>query len=165
MANITYTDRYHLGKHDPGYVGWAEGMNANLDAIADRLCLVLADASDTTPGTLSQKVDDDTLIADTDAHKIKVVPVAIVRKLYAVDGGSTNTIVVNPTPAWSAYAAGQFLWVKVANTNTGAATINVSGLGVKSIKKADGSDLGANLLYGGGIHMLCDNGTHFQLIA
>ncbi|MBF0139786.1 MAG: hypothetical protein HQL74_05850 [Magnetococcales bacterium] len=165
MANITYTDRYHLGKHDPGYVGWAEGMNANLNAIDDVLGLVLADASDTTPGPLSQKVDGDTLVVDTTAHKIKVVPVAIAQKLYAVDGGSTNALTVNPTPAWSAYAAGQFLWVKVANTNTGAATINVSGLGVKSIKNADGSDLGANLLYGGGIHMLCYNGTHFQRIA
>ncbi|MBF0602926.1 MAG: hypothetical protein HQL07_04440 [Nitrospirae bacterium] len=163
--NIVYTSRYHLGKHDPGYVGWAGGMNANLDAIDDVLGLVLAGASDPTPGLLSQKVDGDTLVSDMVAHKIKAVPVAIVQKLYAVDGGSTNALTVNPFPAWSAYAEGQTLWVKVANTNTGAANINVSGLGVKSIKNADGSELGASQLYSGGIYMLCYNGTHFQRIA
>lgn len=162
---VTLTDRFNLRKHDPGHVGWAENMNANLDDIDDVLGLVLADASDPTPGTLSQKVDGDTLVADTSAHKIKAVPVAIMQKLYAVDGGSTNALSVAPSPAWAAYGAGQSVWIKVANTNTGAATINVSGLGVESIKKADGSELGAGVLQGGGIHMVCYNGTHFQLIA
>lgn len=162
---VTFTDRYNLRKHEPGDINWDVSVNENMNDIDDVLGLVLANASDPAPGTLSQKVDGDTLTADTAAHKIKAVPVAIVQKLYAVDGGSTNALAVNPSPAWSAYAEGQTLWVKVANTNTGAATNNVSGLGAKSIKNADGSELGASQLYIGGIYMLCYNGTHFQLIA
>lgn len=163
--STTLTNRFNLRKHDPGDIDWGGDANANLNDIDAVLGLVLSDASDPTPGLLSQKVDGDTLVADTATHKIKAVPVAIMKKLYAVDGGSTNALVVTPSPAWSVYTEGQALWVKAANTNTGAATINVSGLGVKSVKKADGSELSAGALHAGGIHMMCYNGTHFQLIA
>ena len=39
--------------------------------------------------------------------------------------------------------------IKSGNTNTGASTINVNGLGVKSIKQRDGSALPANALLAG----------------
>jgi hypothetical protein len=62
--------------------------------------------------------------------------------LYAADTGSANAYAVAPTPAWTSYAAGGPLIAFVAaNANTGAATINVSGLGTKSIVRRDGAPL------------------------
>lgn len=55
---------------------------------------------------------------------------------YYVDSGAVNTLVLSPvgskqSPA--SYFDGMRVDVKPANTNTGAATVNVNGLGVKNI--------------------------------
>ena len=62
---------------------------------------------------------------------------------YAADTGLSNALVVTFSPAPSAYAAGMRMLVRVANTNTGVTTINVNGLGTKTIKKNGTTDLAA----------------------
>ena len=52
---------------------------------------------------------------------------------YVVDTGSVNALSVALTPVPSGYTDGMTFLVKVANTNSGAATINVNGLGAVSI--------------------------------
>ena len=47
----------------------------------------------------------------------------------------TDTITATASPSLSAYAVGQSFKFVVAATNTGAATINISSLGAKSIVK------------------------------
>ena len=54
---------------------------------------------------------------------------------YLTSISGTNTIVGSVSPTPSAYAAGQRFSFIVGTTNTGAATLNVSSLGAKSIKK------------------------------
>lgn len=76
----------------------------------------------------------------------------------------TDTYVVSLTPALSAYAAGQIFEIKFTNANTGPATINVNGLGVKSIKKNVSSSLIANDIKSGQILSLAYDGTNFQII-
>ena len=161
---VTQTTRFALKKHDPGDIEWADDMNANMDDIDDALGLLLADGSDPTPGLLSQKVDGATLSVDTAAHKLAVVPDATLRKLYAVDSGSANAMATTPTPAWSAYAAGQSLWIKAAANNTGTATLNISGLGAKTVKKPDGNALTGGEVKAGGIYLFTYDGTDFQLL-
>jgi hypothetical protein len=58
-----------------------------------------------------------------------------------VDEGITNALIVSLDVAPAAYNFGLELTVKIANTNTGPATVNVNGLGVKTIKRADGSPI------------------------
>lgn len=53
--------------------------------------------------------------------------------LVGVDGGAANAYVVAFTPAIPALVDGMLVWFKATNTNTGATTVNVSGLGVKDI--------------------------------
>lgn len=62
---------------------------------------------------------------------------ALDTQFYAVDtgAGGANVYTVNPPIAWTSYAAGQTIRFKVANAATGASTINVSGLGAKSLQK------------------------------
>jgi len=50
-------------------------------------------------------------------------------------GGSANTYTASPSPAITAYVAGMEFNFKVNATNTGASTLNISGLGAKNIKK------------------------------
>lgn len=63
---------------------------------------------------------------------------------YFVDSGTVNTITLAPTgsrKAPSAYLDGMVLRFFPANTVTGATIVNLSGLGVKDIKRPDGSAL------------------------
>ncbi len=61
---------------------------------------------------------------------------------FYVETGAANAYVCNVTGSFStasAYRNGMLVRFRAVNANTGASTINVSSLGVKSIKLADGS--------------------------
>lgn len=62
---------------------------------------------------------------------------------FAVDTGSADAYLVALPYVPSGYVDGLEVNFRPLNTNTGAATINVNSLGVKSLKRADGSDLSA----------------------
>jgi hypothetical protein len=64
---------------------------------------------------------------------------------YKVDTGAANAYVITPSPAITAYTTGQIFSFKAVNANTTTSTLNVNGLGVKTIKKLDGT---ANLASG-----------------
>jgi hypothetical protein len=52
-----------------------------------------------------------------------------------VTAGSSNAYTLTPTPTATTYAAGQSWMVRPDRTNTGAATLNVDGLGARNIMK------------------------------
>lgn len=82
---------------------------------------------------------------------------------WASATGTANAYIANLTPALSTYEEGVSLRLKINLDNTGAATINVNGLGVKSIKKANGSDVNVGQLKAGSVFTLAYNGTNFIL--
>jgi hypothetical protein len=79
-------------------------------------------------------------------------------------GGSANAYTfTSPTGyAFTAYARGQAVSFKANFTNSGAATINVDGLGAKAIQKA-GSALASGDIVSGGMYRVIYDGTQFQL--
>lgn len=83
---------------------------------------------------------------------------------YEVDSGSANAYVITPSPALTAYAAGQMFEVKFTNPNTGASTINVSGLGNKNLTKNGATALSGGEIPAGGILQVVYDGTQFQLL-
>jgi hypothetical protein len=82
---------------------------------------------------------------------------------YAVATGSANAYSVTLNPAPTSYVEGMAIAVKINVDNTGAATINVNGLGAKAIKKPNGNDVSAGNLKAGSIYTLRYNGTNFIL--
>lgn len=82
----------------------------------------------------------------------------------ASDTGSANAYAIAPSPAITAYAAGQRFQFIPAYKNTGAATIAVSGLPAKNIKLMDGTDPGRNMLHTSQIADVMYNGTSFVLL-
>jgi hypothetical protein len=85
------------------------------------------------------------------------------RVTYATDTGAANAYVVTLTHAPASYVAGLRVSMKVANANTGASTVNVNGLGVKSIKRFNGAALAANDLMVGAVVDLRYDGANFIL--
>ena len=76
----------------------------------------------------------------------------------------TDTITGTANPALTAYAVGQSFKFLPAATNTGAATINISALGAKSIVKNGSTALSAGDLVSGSLTQIVYDGTNFQLI-
>jgi hypothetical protein len=66
-----------------------------------------------------------------------------------VDTGSANAYVLNFTANFSAYQNGIVIYFIAANSNTGASTLNVNGLGVAAIVNANGQALNAGQIVGG----------------
>lgn len=59
--------------------------------------------------------------------------------VYAAATGAVNTFAITLTPAPTAYTAGQRFVFKANLANTGTATLNVNGLGAKTINKLGGT--------------------------
>lgn len=84
------------------------------------------------------------------------------RVAYAADTGAANAYVVALPHTLAAYTAGLSIRVKITNANTGASTINVDSLGVKTITRFSGDPLQSGDLPAGGVVTLTYDGTNFQ---
>lgn len=80
---------------------------------------------------------------------------------YAADSGAANAYVAAYSPVVSAHTVGMPLRIKIANTNTGAATFN-PGPGVKNIVQQNGQPVQAGQLVAGGIYEMVYDGTSYQ---
>ena len=83
-------------------------------------------------------------------------------KLITVTG--TDTLTGSMTPALTAYAAGNQFSFVVANTNTGAVTINIDGVGSKAITRTGSTALVAGDMVAGQVALIEYDGTRFQLL-
>lgn len=86
---------------------------------------------------------------------------------YWPDTGAVNTLSVTPYPPIIALTAGYMLFVKVANTNTGAVTLAINsynGTITKNVKRNNGNALVSGDLQAGGIYALIYDGTQWQTL-
>ena len=83
----------------------------------------------------------------------------------ANDTGAADVYVIAPVPPIGGYAEGQLFGFKVAVTNTGTSTLNVSSKGPITIKKNPGQlNLDAGDFVAGDIVFCTYDGTFFQLV-
>ena len=85
------------------------------------------------------------------------------RAVYALDTGAADAYVVALPATLAAYTTGLDIIMKAVNANTGASTLNIDGLGVKSIKRFDGTALVAGDIPAGAMVGLRYDGTNFRL--
>jgi len=79
---------------------------------------------------------------------------------YGVDTGAANAYIVTIASTYNtSYTDGMTLKVKALNANTGASTINVNSLGVKTIVRPDGTALQANDIVSGQVFQITYNST------
>ena len=78
-------------------------------------------------------------------------------------GGTADALTLTPTPAITAYAAGQrFVFLAGASPNTGAATVAISGLATKTIQRNEAALAAADIV-AGKLYEITYDGTQFQL--
>jgi hypothetical protein len=80
------------------------------------------------------------------------------------DTGTTNAYVVALTNQYFAYQPGNVLFFIPSNTNTGASTINVKGLGPQNIFGPTGGTLQPGWITSGNIAEIIYTGTSFRLV-
>lgn len=78
-------------------------------------------------------------------------------------GGSADTQTLTPSPALGAYGNGVRYVFIAGFTNTGACTINISGLGAKSLKTTGGAALAAGNITSGNMYTITYDGTNFRV--
>lgn len=83
---------------------------------------------------------------------------------YSADTGAANAYVVTLPLAPVANFNGTVINFLPAFTNTGASTVNVNGLGVKSILKKGSLALTAGDIVAGSIAMIVFDGTNYKLM-
>ena len=83
---------------------------------------------------------------------------------YAASTGSANAYVLTLAPAVGSLAAGQRFTFNANFSNTGAATLNVNGLGATTIKKFHDQDLANGDIESGQIVEVVYDGTNFQFM-
>lgn len=86
---------------------------------------------------------------------------------YAASATGNDSYVITVTPTPGSYTAGDVFYFKADVANTGAATLNVNGLGVKTLKKWVGStlsDLEDGDIQAGQMVQVQYDGTYLQLI-
>lgn len=83
-------------------------------------------------------------------------------KISATAAG-TNTYTATIAPTITAYTSTQSFFITFTNANTGASTINLNGLGAKTITK-QGIPITSGDIIAGGIYLISYDGTNFQLL-
>jgi len=144
---------------------WA---NTTLSDIASALTGSIAADGQTTPTA--------NLLMGTYAHTN--VGNATARTMYASAGqvqdstltyltsvSGTNAITASAPIVMTAYAAGQTFRFIAANATTGAVTININSIGLKSIVRTDGSALVSGDIASGAAVQIMYDGTNFQLLS
>ena len=87
---------------------------------------------------------------------------------FATDSAGTDSYVITLSPAITAYVTNAEYRFIAGTANTGAATININGLGAKTIKKAAGgltTDLADNDIRAGQPVVLIYDGTNMQMVS
>jgi hypothetical protein len=84
---------------------------------------------------------------------------------YIADSGTQNAIIATYSPAITSgqQVAGLTIEVKLANSITGACTINVNGLGAKAVTLGDATNPPFNVFVAGEILLLIYDGTEYQI--
>lgn len=143
-------------RHDTHDQDLAGGINSTLEK----------SGSNAATGNLNIGSNRLTAVADgtakTDAATVNQIQ-SNAPAFQATDTGTANAHVIALSPAVTAYAAGQKITFKSGAASTTSSTLNVNGLGVKTIKKKNDQNIAAGDIESGSIVTVVYDGTNFQM--
>lgn len=153
VDSATSTDLVTVGQLSRQAISGAANASSSVKGIVQLATQAQVDAKTTTGSTGASLVPSQDQVRST------------LLSDYKPDTGVADAYVITPAPTVSAYTTGQIFTFKAAHTNTTTATLNVSSLGAKTIKKADGAtNLAAGDIVTGQIIIVEYDGTNFQML-
>jgi len=114
---------------------------------------------------MTAKVVDDlnAELVRLEADKLNVTDYQNGTKVYAASSGGTDAYAITLSPALGAYATGQSFLFQADVGNTGTASLNINGLGAKTILKLHDTALVTGDIEAGQIVQVAYDGTNFQM--
>jgi hypothetical protein len=91
------------------------------------------------------------------------VDAATVKNALYVAVTGTNTLTGSTTTAYPTYSAGVGAYILIANTNSGAVTVNFNSRGAKAITKNGTTALAGGELIAGRVYFIVYDGTQYQI--
>lgn len=85
--------------------------------------------------------------------------------IYADDAGVSDAYAITLSPAPASLTTGMHVFFKANTANTGAATLNVNGLGAVAIKKHKDVDVQTGDIKASQINLVVYDGTNWQLLS
>lgn len=152
---------------DAGIKIRADRHKAQDQEFADAFTASIAKDGQTTPtanlpmGTFKHLAVGNATTRDQYAAAGQIQDAAII----SATATGTDTYAITPAPAVTSYTTNQRWYVTFTNANTGAATLNVSGVGAKAITKNGASALIAGDIPAGAIRLVQYDGTQFQIVS
>lgn len=121
------------------------------------------DPANPTPGDAKSQGDDH--LRNIKAAALNSFPgFAGAVMVGGADLGTVNACVLAPTTPLQGYTANTLVVFVPAVTNTGAVTVNVSGLGLRDVRAVNGQPLQAGDLVAGQYVAMAYTGTEFRLL-
>ena len=125
----------------------------------------VADLTATNPTATDPKSQGDDHIRNIkSALRLCFAGFAGVINVTGTNGGAADAYTLTPTTAITAYSTNMLITFIPNATNTGAVTMNISGLGTKSVKSVAGAALVAGDLVISNVYQAIYNGTEFRLV-
>lgn len=130
-----------------------------------------SDASTTVKGVVELATYTETIARTTTGGtgaRLVVTPDNLTTVLtydYQADSVGTDSYAITCTPAPTAYTTGMRFTFRAGTANTGACSLNVNGLGAKTIKKTSNSDMETGDILANQIVEVVYDGTNFQLVS
>ena len=143
------------------YVNSASSNTFNVTVPSDE-SPASVDQNFTVGGTYPINVECDWTYGGVKQHEVAINDLESETTVIQTDTGSANTYAITPSPAFSSYVAGQTFTFYPAHANTGASTLNVNGLGTKTIQY-NGNALISGQLKTTTLVTVQYDGTYFQL--
>ncbi len=128
----------------------------------DRAVLVPVGTT-TDPEELLAEIEANAATAEAAADTATAAVGSLVYYWGATVGGTADAITLTPSPAILLYSAGMRFAFLATGTNTGATTVNISGLGAKSVKTLLGATLAAGDITSGNVYSMTYDGTNFRI--
>lgn len=101
--------------------------------------------------------------SEIDAEAAAAQVNSVLYKWCGTAGGTANALTLTPAAALTSYGDGNRLTFLASADNTGAATVNVSALGAKNIKRSNGDALIVGDILSGSMYTIVYDGTNFRL--
>lgn len=138
------------------------GLTASVFRIAATLGGTVINTSGSQSGVHTLLKTTPVFLGEND---VRVERISLLNRDYVVDTGVANAYLIAPSPVIASYVTGQTFSFRAVSANTTTSTINVNGLGVKTIKNSVGGNLVANDILANQIVVVEYDGTDFQMIS
>lgn len=137
-------------------------INQQQQELLDRAVLVPLGTT-TDPEDLLAQIEANAATASAAADTAEAAVGSVIYLWGGTVGGTADAITLTPSPAITLYSAGMRFAFAATGTNTGATTVNVSGLGAKSVKTLLGAALAAGDITSGNVYSMTYDGTDFRV--